>query len=33
MISREEFMAAMDEFLHGVDESELSSGLFGKLLD
>ena len=32
-ISREEFMAAAEDFLHGVEETELSEVFFGKLLD
>ena len=32
-ISREEFIAAAEDFLHGVEETELSKVFFGKLLD
>ena len=32
-ISREEFMAAAEDFLFGVEETELSEVFFGKLLD
>ena len=32
-ISREEFMSAAEDFLHGVEETELSKVFFGCLLD
>ena len=32
-ISREEFLAAAEDFLLGVEETELSKVFFGKLLD
>ena len=32
-ISREEFMTAAEDFLHGVEETELSKVFFGTLLD
>ena len=32
-ISREEFMTAAEDFLHGVEETELSKVFFGRLLD
>jgi Ca2+-binding EF-hand superfamily protein len=32
-ISREEFMTAAEDFLHGVEETELSKVFFGHLLD